>query len=59
MNLIADALTVFGSRFGIGINPAHRECYLIKSNDIKAFPFEIEAGIEIEGRKIYLPLYFS
>ncbi|MCX7820427.1 MAG: DUF4965 domain-containing protein [Brevinematales bacterium] len=56
MNLIADALTVFGSRFGIGINPAHKECYLIKSNDIKSFPFEIEAGIEIEGRKIYLPL---
>ncbi|MGC8764335.1 MAG: glutaminase domain-containing protein [Brevinematia bacterium] len=56
MNLIADALTVFGSRFGIGINPAKRECYLIKADDIKAFPFELEAGIEVNGKRIYLPL---
>ncbi len=56
MNLIADALTVFGSRFGIGANPAKKECYLIKANDMKSFPFEIEAGVEIAGRKVVLPL---
>ncbi len=59
MNLIADALTVFGSRFGIGINPPKKECYLIKASDIKDFPFEIEAGIELEGKRIYLPLSSS
>jgi hypothetical protein len=56
MQLMADAITVFGSRFGVAINPARRECYLIKANEIKSFPFEIRAGVEFEGKKIFFPL---
>ncbi len=55
MNLMCDALTVLGSRLGIGFDPVKSCCYLIRHNIHPGIPFDLSIGIEANGRCMTLP----
>jgi hypothetical protein len=56
MQLMGDAVTVLGSRLGMGWDPKARQAYLIRHGLLPGIPMEIKAGVEIEGRWLVLPL---
>jgi hypothetical protein len=53
---MGDAVTVLGSRLGIGWDPKIRQAYLIRHGLLPGIPFEIRAGVEVDGRQVVLPL---
>jgi len=56
MQLMSDAITVLGSRHGLGINPAGRAATLVRSEIYGEIPCQIAAGVVVDGRMVVLPL---
>jgi xylan 1,4-beta-xylosidase len=56
MQLLGDSLTVLGSRIGVALDPVNRKSYLIRHGMHPGIPLEIEAGIELNGKRLVLPL---
>lgn len=56
MQLMGYGISVFGSRFGIALNPIERYVNLIRFDKHPGLLFEIEAGFKFNGRNVYLPL---
>jgi hypothetical protein len=57
MQLMADAVTVLGSRHGLLWDPIHRRCKIIRFEpwgDLAEI--ELRAGVVLEGRELTLPL---
>jgi hypothetical protein len=56
MQLMGDAIAVFGSRLGIAWDPVKRISYLIRHTDHPGLPIYIHAGIQVGKRRLVLPL---
>jgi hypothetical protein len=56
MQLMGDAIAVFGSRIGIAWDPVKRTSYLIRHTDHPGLPLYIHAGIQVGERRLVLPL---
>ncbi|NQX58642.1 glycoside hydrolase family 52 protein [Paenibacillus qinlingensis] len=56
LQLMGDALTVLGSRLGIGWDPAGHQAYLVRHGNHPGLPIHLHAGIEIGDRTLSLPL---
>lgn len=57
MQLIADALSVLGSRHGLVMDPVHRKCGIVRFDRWDALPaLHIRAGAVVEGREVVFPL---
>lgn len=56
MQLMSDAVTVLGSRHGIFIEPNAEKAYMIRGGCFPGIPFQLIAGLEIDGKTITLPL---
>ena len=57
MQLIADALSVLGSRHGLVMDPVHRKCGIVRFDRWDALPtLHLRAGALIEGREVVFPL---
>lgn len=56
MQLMGDAVTVLGSRLGLGWDPKQRQAYLIRHGTLPGIPMSVYAGIEMGDRRLILPL---
>jgi len=56
MQLMSDAITVLGSRHGLGIDPIGRGATLVRSEVYGRIRCEIHAGVVVDGRTVVLPL---
>ncbi|WP_308637870.1 glycoside hydrolase family 52 protein [Paenibacillus silvisoli] len=57
MQMMADALTVLGSRIGIGWDPGRRRATLIRHGHHPGLPLQLSVGVNYEdGRTVVLPL---
>ena len=56
MQLMTDAISVFGSRHGIIIDPVSGKCFINRAGVYPGIECEIIAGVVIEGREVVLPL---
>jgi hypothetical protein len=56
MQMMADALTVLGSRIGFGWDPGRRKATLIRLGTHPGVPFQMKAGVTYNGKTIVLPL---
>ena len=56
MHLMSDIISSFGSRVGIGIHPANKTAYLMRSGSFPGIPMELEIGAELDGHRYVLPL---
>jgi xylan 1,4-beta-xylosidase len=57
MQLMCDNLSVLGSRHGFIMDPLRKNCRLIRFDKFDELPvFHIQAGAEIEGRRLNFPL---
>jgi hypothetical protein len=56
MQLMGDAVTVLGGRFGMAWDPVKRAAYLVRHGNHPGLPFTLRAGIRYADREIILPL---
>lgn len=56
MQLMGHSISIFGSRFGIGFDPAKKCADLIRHDTHPGLPFEIAVGFDLNGNRSYLPL---
>ncbi len=56
MQLMTDAISVFGSRHNIMLYPAGRKCFINRSGIYPGLACELIAGVTIEGRQVAFPL---
>ncbi len=56
MQLISDAIAVFGSRIGMAIQPGAQKAYVIRFGEHPGIPLDIQAGLQINGKTYLLPL---
>ncbi|MCF7940041.1 MAG: DUF4965 domain-containing protein [Spirochaetia bacterium] len=56
MQLLSDAIAVFGSRVGIAVNPGNGRSYLIRFSEHPGIPCLIEAGMTIGAVDYSFPL---
>lgn len=56
MQMMSDAITVLGSRHGIYVQPCAGKTHLIRHGEFPGTPFELQAGVTVDGRTLTLPL---
>ncbi len=56
MHLMSDIISAFGSRVGVGVHPAQKTAYLMRSGSFPGIPMELQVGVELDGRCFTLPL---
>lgn len=56
MHLISDIICAFGSRIGIGVHPAAKTAYLMRSGKFPGLPMRLTVGVRLDGHEYVLPL---
>lgn len=56
MHTLSDIICAFGSRIGVGVHPAAKTAYLMRSGSFPGIPMALEVGVELDGHTYTLPL---